>query len=62
VLYNSKTKILSSQDLEEFAKDMEGDQTDCQARIEEIMADQQTDIGVQSFPTEINLRHSGQST
>lgn len=43
----SEDDLLSSQDLEEFAKDMEGDQTDFQPRIEEIVADQQTDVGVQ---------------
>jgi hypothetical protein len=39
----SEDDLLSSQDLEEFAKDMEGEQTDFQAKIGEMVAVPQAD-------------------
>lgn len=43
----SEDDPLSTQDLEEFAKDMEGDPFEFQARIEEVVADQQIDVNTQ---------------
>jgi hypothetical protein len=45
----SEDDLLSSQDLKEFAKDMEGEQTDFQAQIEEIVAVPQADVEIQEL-------------